>query len=58
MNKRQLPTYVVIAAAVALVFAARGGSLASLLPFAILLACPLMMVFMMRGMNHRGDRDS
>lgn len=38
----------------ALVFA--GVPLASLLFPLILLACPLMMIFMMRGMNHDGGQ--
>ena len=29
----------------------------SLLPFLLLLACPLMMMFMMGGMNHGGSND-
>lgn len=36
------------------VLSALGVPLASFLPFLILLACPLMMVFMMRGMDHGG----
>ncbi len=57
MKQNQLPTYVIIAVAVAVVLVVRGGSLTSLLLFAILLTCPLMMVFMMRGMNHGGGED-
>jgi Protein of unknown function (DUF2933) len=30
--------------------------IASVLPFLLVLACPLMMVFMMRGMHGHGDR--
>jgi hypothetical protein len=33
---------------------ASGSSLQSVLPFLLLLACPLMMVFMMRGMGGHG----
>ncbi len=36
------------------VLAALGLPVVSLLPFLIFLACPLMMVFMMRGMDHGG----
>jgi hypothetical protein len=45
-----------LVAAVALVVGllAAGSSLRSLLPFLLLLACPLMMVFMMRGMGGHG----
>ena len=32
-----------------------GTSLQSLLPYALILACPLMMVFMMRGMGGHTD---
>jgi hypothetical protein len=43
------------AAAAAALLIAFGAPLASLLPFAVVLACPLMMVFMMRGMAGRHD---
>lgn len=38
---------------------ARTTSLATLLPFGLILLCPLMMVFMMSGMhgNHEGHHD-
>ena len=51
--------YLIGAAALAVVLAALGFPLASLLPFAIVLACPLMMIFMMRGMAgmHGGGED-
>jgi choline-glycine betaine transporter len=39
------------AAAIAAILIAFGAPLASLLPFAIVLACPLMMIVMMRGMG-------
>ena len=51
MDRNRLPTYVVVATVAAVVLAVAGVPLASLLPFAVLLACPLMMVFMMRGMH-------
>jgi hypothetical protein len=41
---------------VAVVLAVAGVPLTALIPFAILLACPLMMFFMMRGMLG-GDRE-
>lgn len=55
---RMLP-YVLGAAVVAALLGLLGAPLASLLPFAVVLACPLMMVFMMRGMagGHGGGED-
>ena len=57
-SKRFLP-YLFGAAMVAAVLIAVGAPLVSLLPFALLLACPLMMVFMMRGMSgmHNSGED-
>lgn len=49
-SNRMLP-YLAVAAVVASVLIAVGAQLASLLPFAALLVCPLLMVFMMRGMS-------
>ena len=49
-SNRMVP-WLVGAAAVAAVLIAAGAPLASLLPFAIVLACPLMMFVMMRGMS-------
>ena len=51
MQHNQLPTYLIAAAAIAAVLVIAGVPLAALLPFALLLACPLMMIFMMRGMT-------
>jgi type III secretory pathway component EscV len=51
MQTKNLPMYVMAAAAVALVAVVAGVPLASFLPFAILLLCPLMMFFMMRNMG-------
>jgi hypothetical protein len=50
MSSKYFP-YLIGAAAVAAVLIAFGAPLASLLPFAIVLACPLMMIFMMKGMG-------
>ena len=48
-SSRYFP-YVVGAAVVAAVLIAVGAPLASLVPFAFVLVCPLMMFFMMKGM--------
>jgi len=49
----------IVVAAVAAILIASGAPLVSLLPFAIVLACPLMMFMMMRGMGgmHEGGAD-
>jgi len=59
MQARSLPMYVIAGAAVALVAFVAGVPLASLLPFAIILVCGLMMFFMMRNMGsvHGGGED-
>lgn len=49
-SSRYFP-YLVGAAVVAAVLIGVGAPWASLLPFALLLACPLMMILMMRGMS-------
>ncbi len=49
-TNRMLP-YLAVAALGAAVLIAVGAPLASLLPFALLLVCPLMMVLMMRRMS-------
>ena len=51
MQASRFPMYVMAAAAVALVAVVAGVPLASFLPFAILLLCPLMMFFMMKNMG-------
>ena len=55
----RMTPWLVGAAAFAAILIAFGAPLASLLPFAIVLACPLMMVVMMRGMGgmHGGGED-
>jgi hypothetical protein len=55
-HKRMFP-YLVAAAVVAAVLIAVGAPLASLLPFALLLVCPLMMVFMMKSMMGSGKAE-
>jgi hypothetical protein len=48
--------YLLVAAGALVVgLLAAGTSLQSLLPYALILACPLMMVFMMRGMGGHAD---
>ncbi len=57
-SNRYFP-YMLGAAVVAALLIAFGAPLASLLPFALVLACPLMMIFMMKGMSgmHGGGED-
>ena len=56
-SNRMLP-YVAAAAVLAAALIALGAPVASLLPLAALLVCPLMMVFMMRGMSRsHGDAE-
>ena len=47
-------SYLIAAVALAAVAMAFGVSISTLLPFAIVLVCPLMMLVMMRGM-HGGE---
>ena len=58
MHRNQIPIYLVGAAVVGLVLRAAGVPFTSLLPFVILLACPLMMIFMMKGMGGMGAKKS
>jgi hypothetical protein len=51
MHNNRMPIYLVAAVAVAVVLRVGGVPYTSLLPFALLLACPLMMIFMMKGMG-------
>ena len=51
MTHAKMFPYLVGAAALAAVLFAFGVPLGSLLPFAFILVCPLMMFFMMRGMG-------
>jgi hypothetical protein len=57
-SNRYFP-YLLAAAVVVALLIAFGAPLATLLPFAIVLACPLMMIFMMKGMSgrHGGGED-
>lgn len=55
MHGKQMRYLLVAAGALVVGLLAAGTPLQSLLPFVLLLACPLMMVFMMRGMGgHSG----
>lgn len=49
--------YLVFAAAAAALLIAVGVPVAAFLPFVFILACPLMMIVMMRGMGGRHGRD-
>ena len=51
MNHKQMHKPMLIGAAILLVLALLGVPVGGYLPFLFLLACPLMMVFMMRGMG-------
>ena len=51
MNHTQLPKYVAGAAVIAGILAIAGVPLGALLPFAVALVCPLMMIVMMRRMH-------
>ena len=53
-SSRDFP-YLAAAAVAAAVLIAVGAPMVSLVPFALVLACPLMMLLMMRGMS--GTRD-
>ncbi len=57
MQKSRIPTYVAAAAVVAVVLGLTGVRFASLLPYSILLVCPLMMIFMMKGMSGKAGSD-
>lgn len=54
MSHKNTGPYIVAGGVVAAALILAGVPFASLLPFAILLLCPLMMIFMMRGMAHGG----
>ena len=58
MRGRSMGHLLVAAAALAVGLLVAGTPLQELLPYAILLACPLMMVVMMRGMGHGTHGDT
>lgn len=51
---KHTPLYVGLAAGLVIGLLFAGGSLGALLPWAIVLLCPVMMLLMMRGMGHHG----
>ena len=55
MHSNRMFPYMIGAAALAAVVIAFGAPLATVLPFTIFLACPLMMFMMMRGKNKNTD---
>jgi hypothetical protein len=55
MNHNSVRYLLAAAGGGAIALLATGLSVQSVLPWLLLLACPLMMVFMMRGMNHGGQ---
>ena len=60
MGREQLPLYAIALAVLVVGLAFAGVPLGTLLVLPLILACPLMMIFMMRGMDHgstnRDDR--
>ena len=57
MQHNRMFPYLAAGAVVAAVLIAVGAPFASLLPFALVLACPLMMVVMMRSMSRSSDHE-
>ena len=58
MNRNYMP-YVAVAALLVAALAVAGVSISTVVPFAVVLVCPLMMVFMMKGMaGMHGERSS
>ena len=55
MHRQQMKYLAVAAGALIVGLLAAGTSLQAVLPFLLLLACPLMMIFMMRGMGAHGS---
>jgi hypothetical protein len=56
MNHQKMIKPMLIGVAVLFVLGLAGLPVLDYLPLLILLACPLMMMFMMAGMNRGGDR--
>lgn len=58
MKREQLPLYAVALAVLIVGLAFAGVPAGTLIVLPLILACPLMMFFMMRGMDHGTPRDS
>jgi DUF2933 family protein len=56
MKREQLPLYALALAVLVVGLAFAGVPVGTLLVLPLLLACPLMMFFMMRGMDHGGSQ--
>jgi hypothetical protein len=54
MRREQLPLYAIALAVLVVGLAFAGVPVGILLVLPLILLCPLMMIFMMRGMNHGG----
>lgn len=54
MTRNQLPVYALAAAIAVAGLAVAGVPAGTLVVLPVVLACPLMMFFMMRGMDHAG----
>lgn len=55
MKKEQLPSYAMVLVVLIVGLAVAGVPLSTLIVVPLVLACPLMMFFMMRGMHHGGS---
>jgi hypothetical protein len=56
MRREQLPLYAIALAVLVVGLAFAGVPVSTLLVLPLILVCPLMMIFMMRGMDHEGPR--
>lgn len=56
MRREQLPLYAIALAVLVVGLAFAGVPTGTLLILPLILVCPLMMFFMMRGMDHGGTR--
>jgi hypothetical protein len=54
MKREQLPLYAIALAVLIVGLAFAGAPLGTLIVLPLVLVCPLMMFFMMRGMDHDG----